>query len=127
VRLVKSGMQLDFGAIAKGFATQVVADLLEESGVDNILISAGGNVKAIGKPGDERAKWGVGIKDPSSTLNYSTSEENLLDVAFVSSLSVVTSGSYERFYVVDGFSYHHIIDESTLIPAAHYQSVTVIT
>lgn len=124
---IEQGMRLDVGAIAKGFATQVTADLLEESGIDNVLISAGGNVKAIGQPGDERSKWGVGIKDPSSTLYYSTSEANLLDVAFVAGLSVVTSGSYERFYIVNGFTYHHIIDAKTLFPAAHYSSVTVVT
>ncbi len=124
---IEQGMRLDVGAIAKGFATQVTAQLLEKSGVDNVLISAGGNVKAIGQPADERTKWGVGIKDPKSTLNYSTSEENLLDVAFVADLSVVTSGSYERFYTVNGLTYHHIIDEDTLFPATHYLSVTVVT
>ncbi len=124
---IEQGMRLDVGAIAKGFATQATAQLLEKSGINHVLISAGGNVKAIGQPADERSKWGVGIKDPSSKLNYSTSEANLLDVAFVAGLSVVTSGSYERFYIVNEFTYHHIIDETTLFPAAHYASVTVIT
>ena len=51
----------------------------------------------------------------------------MLDVAFVADLSVVTSGSYERYYIVNEFTYHHIIDENTLFPAAHYKSVTVVT
>lgn len=124
---IEEGMSIDVGAIAKGFATQYAAQNLIDQGIDHVLISAGGNVRAIGAPVNGRTKWGVGIKDPDSTLAYSTSEENILDVAFVDSLSVVTSGIYERYYTVDGVNYHHIIDPVTLMPAAYYKSVTVIT
>ncbi len=125
--LIEEGMSIDVGAIAKGFATQYAAQHLIDQGIDHVLISAGGNVRAIGAPVNGRTKWGVGIKDPDSTLAYSLSEENILDAAYISSLSVVTSGIYERYYTVDGIDYHHIIDPSTLMPAAYYKSVTVIT
>jgi len=74
-----------------------------------------------------RGKWGVGIKDPDSLLGWSEDEENLLDVAFVSDMSVVSSGGYERYYTVDGVDYHHLIDPGTLMPADYYKAVTVIT
>lgn len=125
--MIEQGMRLDVGSVAKGFAAQKTAEKLIDMGIDNILISAGGNVRAIGAPADDRTKWGVGLKDPDSTLAYSTSEENLLDVAYVDGLSVVTSGSYERYYTVDEKNYHHIIDEKTLMPSQYYKSVTVIT
>ncbi len=125
---IEQGMRLDVGAIAKGYATQVTADLLTEKGYDSVLISAGGNVKAIGSPKDGvRSLWGVGLKDPESPLELSVSESNILDAAYVSDMSVVSSGSYERFYVVDGQEYHHIIDPETLMPAEYYSAVTVMT
>ncbi len=128
VYLENKEMSLDVGAVAKGYATEVVADLLTDKGFDSVLISAGGNVRAIGMPKDGvRSKWSVGIKDPDSPLQGSTDEENLLDVAYVTNISVVSSGSYERFYVVDGKAWHHLIDPSTLMPADYYKAVTVVT
>jgi thiamine biosynthesis lipoprotein len=127
VYLTDSHMRLDVGAVAKGFATELAADKLIEKGYDSVLISAGGNVRAIGSPKDGvRNKWGVGIKDPDSPLAGSTDESNLLDVAFVTNLSVVSSGIYERFYTVDGVNYHHLIDPGTLMPSDDYKAVTVI-
>lgn len=128
VFLADENMRLDVGAVAKGYATEIVADLLIEKGYSSVLISAGGNVRAIGHPLDgRRLKWGVGIKDPNSPLAGSVDESNLLDVAFVTDLSVVSSGVYERFYTVDGIQYHHLIDPATLMPAGYYNAVTVMT
>jgi thiamine biosynthesis lipoprotein len=128
VYLADPEMSLDVGAVAKGYATEVVADLLMEKGYSSVLISAGGNVRAIGTPLDGvRKKWGVGIKDPNSPLAGSTDESNLLDVAFVTDMSVVSSGVYERFYTIDGQQYHHLIDPATLMPANYYKAVTVVT
>ncbi len=128
VFLADKDMRLDLGAVAKGYATEVVADMLAEKDYNSVLISAGGNVRAIGHPLDgRRLKWGVGIKDPDSPLAGSVDESNLLDVAFVTDLSVVSSGVYERFYTVNGKQYHHLIDPATLMPADYYKAVTVIT
>lgn len=127
VYLNDSQLRLDVGAVAKGYATEIAADKLIEKGYDSVLISAGGNVRAIGTPKDGvRSKWGVGIKDPDSPLAGSTDESNLLDVAFVTNLSVVSSGVYERFYTVDGANYHHLIDPQTLMPADYYKAATVV-
>ncbi len=127
VYLNDSRMSLDVGSVAKGYATEVAADKLIEKGYDSVLISAGGNIRAVGTPKDGvRSKWSVGIKDPDSPLAGSTDESNLLDVAFVTNLSVVSSGIYERFYTVNGVNYHHLIDPQTLMPADYYKAVTVV-
>lgn len=127
VYLEDKNMCLDVGAVAKGYATEAVAQVLEKAGYDSVLISAGGNVRAIGHPLDgKRGEWNVGIKNPDSPLEGSTDESNLLDIAKVTDMSVVSSGVYERYYTVDGKQYHHIIDPDTLMPSNNYIAVTVI-
>ena len=105
--------------MAKGYAAQVVADELYADGLTSFLISAGGNVVAKDAPKDgARGSWGIGIQDPFADPDDPNSTS--LDVVFV------TSGDYQRYYVVDGKPYHHIIDPATLMPAAYYRSVTVV-
>ena len=117
-------MKLDVGALAKGFATELVARELEAAGLKSGAIGAGGNIRTIGKPLDGiREKWGIGIQDPNSTL---FSEDRNLDTLYVNDLSVVTSGDYQRYYYVDGQRYHHLINPATLMPAAYYRAVTVV-
>ena len=113
-----SQMSLDVGAVAKGFAVQRVTESLMESGYENFVISAGGNVQAQGAP-PEKEGWSVGIEDPQQA-------GELIDTVTITSQAVVTSGGYERFYTVDGERYHHIIDPETLYPAQRMLSATVI-
>lgn len=121
-------MRLDVGAIAKGYAVEAVADELIAQGYDSVLLSGGGNVRAIGAPKDgERDKWSVGITDPEISTDLIVQQQKLLDVAYVNDMSVVSSGGYERFYMVDGVPYHHLIDPRTLYPANYYQAVSVLT
>lgn len=125
VYLADPNMRLDVGAVAKGYATEVVAREVMAAGLQSGMISAGGNVRAIGKPFDGiRERWGVGIQDPDQSI---VSDEGLLDVVFVKDASVVSSGDYQRYYIVNGKVLHHIIDPTTLMPADHYRAVTVVT
>ena len=110
--------QLDVGAIAKGYAAQQAIEAMKAEGVTSLLLSVGGNVCSIGTREDGTG-WKVGIRDPYSDGN--------LCVTQVSGQSVVTSGTYERYYTVDGKRYHHIIDPATLMPSVLYDSVTVIS
>ena len=124
VYLSDTKMSLDVGAVAKGFATELVAREITEKGFDSGMISSGGNIRAIGKPLDGvRERWGVGIQDPSKSI---VSEDNLLDVIYITDSAVASSGDYQRYYVVDGMKYHHIIDPETLMPADYYRAVTVM-
>jgi len=112
VYISDAACSLDVGAIAKGWATQQVA----ESAPTGMLISVGGNIYATGpKPRDN--PWVIGIRDPNGSDNLHT--------ICVNSGAVVTSGDYQRSYTVDGLEYHHIIDPITQMPARHWRSVTV--
>ncbi|MBN1776677.1 MAG: FAD:protein FMN transferase [Clostridiales bacterium] len=121
VYLADSAMSLDVGAIAKGYATERTAQLMMADGVDSALLSVGGNVRAVGVRGDG-TPWQVGVQNPGA-------ESGTGDIATVSlkDRSMVTSGSYQRYYTVDGVQYHHIIDPHTLMPARYARSVTILT
>lgn len=126
VYLKEKGMSIDVGAVAKGYATELVARELTEAGFDSFIISSGGNVRVVGAPKDaSRSKWGVGIQDPDGALGLH--ENKNLDTAFISDTSLVTSGDYQRYYEVNGQRIHHLIDPVTLMPANHYRSVTILT
>jgi thiamine biosynthesis lipoprotein len=126
VFLQETGMKLDVGAIAKGYATELVARDLVAAGMTSGIISAGGsNVRLIGKPADNRTTWQIGLQDPDS--NPLIPDESPLDVLLVNDQSIVTSGDYQRYYEVDGLIYHHLIDTATLQPARHFRAVTVMT
>lgn len=118
VRLVDPEMSLDVGAIAKGYAAQQVMLLLERQGVTGYIMSIGGNVCPVGlKP--DGAPWTVGLQNPYDTSEY-------FCTLSVENQCVVTSGSYQRYFELDGVRYCHIIDPETLMPAQLYSSVTVI-
>ena len=114
-------MELDLGSTAKGFATELVARELEERGVKSAVISAGGNVRIIGKPLDGRDNFRIGIQNPEVENG-----EDTICVVNVAGTSVVTSGDYQRYFTVDGVRYCHIIDPDTLKPSNNLKSVTII-
>ena len=107
--------RLDVGAVAKGWAAQRVAERMPA----NMLLSVGGNVCATG-PKTADTPWVIGIQNPDGA------GEPYLHTLYVTGGSYVTSGDYQRSYTVDGKAYHHIIDPDTLMPSAHWRSVTVI-
>ena len=124
VFLKHEGMSLDVGSIAKGFAAQIAVEKAKEAGLTSVLASIGGNIISVGRPLDSiRDRWGVGIQDPNLSIQ---GVSNILDTIYVNDISVVSSGSYERYFIVDGKAYSHIIDPSTLMPAERFKEVTVL-
>ncbi len=115
--ITNKGVNLDLGAIAKGYATQVVKTYLEEENINNYIINAGGNVLA-GEKIDSTYK--IGIQDP--TIN-----NEIFSIVNANNVAVVTSGSYERFYEIDGNVYHHIISPDTLYPSEYIKSVSIVS
>ncbi|MCI8981882.1 MAG: FAD:protein FMN transferase [Hungatella sp.] len=113
-------MSLDVGSIAKGYATEMVCRKLEEDGLTKALVSVGGNVRAIGSKGDE-SLWKVGIQNPDLS-----SQTRYLHTVGLEDMSLVTSGSYQRFYTVDQKNYHHIIHPELLMPWDEYDSVSIL-
>jgi len=114
-------MSLDVGAIAKGYATEQVARKAEENGMTSGLISVGGNVRPIGvKEDGSGTPWKVGIQNPIDQDGADIRKINLTNAA------LVTSGIYERYYIVGEKKYHHIIDPETLFPAEYFLSMTIL-
>ena len=111
-------VSIDAGAVGKGYVTDKLAEKLKNAGCGSFLINLGGNVYAYGvKPGDE--SWLAGIENPSDSGGFRGS-------VALNGLSLVTSGSYQRYITVDGKIYHHIIDHKTGYPEDHFLSVSVL-
>ena len=108
-------VQLDVGAIAKGWSAQRVC----ENAPEGLLISVGGNVCATGPKDETGTPWVVGVQDPDGGDSY-------LHTLYLTKGSMVTSGDYQRAFLVDGKFYHHIIDPDTLYPSEYWRSVTIV-
>lgn len=121
VYLADGQMKLDVGAIAKGYAVEMAAKYLEEQGKTGYLINAGGNIRTVGTKGDG-TPWQIGIENP----DLSATDKPHIEYLKLSGEALVTSGSYQRYYTVDGINYHHIIDPETLMPGERYLSVSVL-
>lgn len=114
-------VSLDVGGIAKGFATEKVAQSLEASGLKAGAVNGGGNVRLIGtKPNKE--PWGTGVGNPDDL-----SASSVTVIHTDGGTSIVTSGDYQRYYISNGTIYSHIIDPDTLFPAKHFRSVSIVT
>ena len=120
VFLADPKLRLDVGAVAKGSATDRLAEYAIEQGWTHLTLSIGGNIRTIGKKDGEES-WRVGIQTPDSSWGKSYFCLLLLD-----DLSLVTSGSYQRYFTVDGKQYHHIINPDTLFPENTFLSVSVV-
>ena len=103
------GMEIDLGAVAKGYTGDMLSQLFAESGVTSALFSLGGNVQCLGSKPDG-SPWNVAIQDPES--------DGVIGVLPVIDKAVVTSGGYERYFEgPDGEIYWHIMDPTTGRPA----------
>lgn len=120
IYLPVAGMGVDVGGIAKGYAADEAARILTEAGIEHALLDFGGNILTVGTKPDG-SEWRIGIQTPDS------SRGEYLGIAYVVDQSVVTSGTYERFFVEDSVRYHHILDPKTGYPVQNgLGSVTII-
>lgn len=118
---VPEGMQIDLGAVAKGYIADRVAQFLSDKGVESATLNFGGNVIAMGSKPDGSG-WNIGIQDPAAPTGDSAA------VLSVQGLSVVTSGVYQRGFDLDGVRYHHILHSETGYPVQNgVASVTIIS
>ncbi|MDD7200322.1 MAG: FAD:protein FMN transferase [Sphaerochaetaceae bacterium] len=107
---IPSNMEIDLGAIGKGYAADRIKEVLRENRVSSALVNLGGNIYAIGeKQGGN--PWVIGLRDPNG------SEGQAFITIQVRDLSLVTSGAYERNFTQDGVTYHHILDRKSGYPA----------
>ncbi len=117
---VPENFQIDLGALAKGYTSDSVMNILKDNNIDSAVVSLGGNVQTLGKKQDG-SLWKVGIINPFSP-------DTSMGVIEVSDKAVITSGNYERYFIGDdGNRYCHIIDSSDGYPADNgLVSVTII-
>ena len=119
VRFLRSGMELDPGGIGKGYAVDRMAAILQRFGVQSAMVSAGSSsMYALGRPPGEPRGWRIRIRDAEDP-QQTAAEVYLADE------SLSTSGSYEKFFEVDGKLYSHIMDPRTGAPAEGLLSVSV--
>lgn len=113
---------IDLGAIAKGYISDRVRDIVIENGCSSALINLGGNVLAVGTKPDGK-DFNIGIRRPFGESAY-----DLIQVVGASDLSVITSGTYERYFEKDGVIYHHILDPDTGYPVENgLTSVSILS
>lgn len=115
-------VQIDIGAIGKGYATEKMAKKLKENGFSRGILSVGGDDVIIGaNPNSSNGAWKIAVQNP-----FLEDKENpYSSIVSVKDTSIVTSGDYQRFFTVDGKNYHHIIDPATKYPSDKWKSVSV--
>lgn len=117
---IPADAKVDLGGIAKGFTSARVMEIFRENGVENGILSLGGNVQARGTKPDG-SLWRVGLQDPAD-------ERALFATLELADKAVITSGAYERNFEQNGITYHHIIDPRTGYPAeSGLSSVTIVS
>lgn len=113
--------RIDLGGIAKGYIADDVARLLREGGCESALVNLGGNTYALGRRADG-SPWQVGLQDPNAARGEAFASVSVCD------RSVVASGINERSFVLDGRTYHHLLDPATGMPADNgLASVTIVS
>ncbi len=117
VHFLKEGTKMDLGGISKGYIIDKVADFLKEKGIKSALIDAGGDICAFGKKPDN-SDWIVALKDPRA--------DGVIAKFPLRDCAIATSGDYERYFIVDGKRYHHLLNPKTGYPVNDTISMSVI-
>lgn len=123
VNISESGMMLDLGAVGKGYGCDLAAGYLRDSDALGACIALGGSIVVYGSKPDGDC-WKVGVKDPRNEEGTVLGTVSIPagETAFIS-----TSGDYEKYFMVDGKRYHHILDPDTGYPAwTHTIAATVV-
>ena len=117
IRLPRAGMELDFGGFGKEYAADRAAALLQRTGVLHGYVNLGGDMRLMG-PKPDGSPWVMGIQHPRE-------RDQLLATQQLTTGGLATSGDYERFMVVDGQRYCHLLNPHTGWPVGHWRTVSV--
>lgn len=130
VRINSEDVQLDLGALSKGYATERVNEYLRNRDVSYFSISSGSSSISLGRKfesDDEEAFFSIGLANPLKTFyDWDSELSRTYGRIYVRDASVTTSGNYEQFAVYEGLRYHHIISPKTKRPEHFYHTVTLI-
>ena len=108
---------LDFGGFAKGYGVDRAIEEIQKLGIENVIVNAGGDLRAIGSKGGK--PWVIGIRHPRNN-------GVIASIDIIGDESVFTSGDYERYFEFEGKRYHHILNPKTGYPGEDFQSVTIV-
>jgi len=121
VFLKRKGMLMDLGGIAKGYAADLAVESFRRNGISSGLVAIAGDIRAFGlKP--DGSEWNVGIKNPRQTSD----KDEIMAKIRLKDRAISTAGDYERFFILSGKKYHHILDPKTGYPAYKSISVSVV-
>ncbi len=122
VFLKKKGMMLDLGGIAKGYGADLAVESLKRDGIKAGIVAIAGDIRTFGlKP--DGTPWNIGIENP----RQKDASDEIMATVKLSDKAISTSGDYQRYFILDGRRYHHLLDPRTGYPAMFCRSVTVIT
>lgn len=123
VYLKEKGMRIGFGGIGKGYAAEQARRVLRERGVESGIVNAAGDLTTLGTQPNGKP-WTIGIADPDSQLL--SGNRQAFSYLTISNIAVATSGTYEKYAIINGKRYSHTIDPKTGYPVAGIKSVTII-
>ncbi len=126
IKLLRDGMRLDLGAVAKGYAIDRAIEAIKQSGAVGALVDIGGDMRCFGKAPEEKKKWVIGLQDPRN-MDAQSQEGNILMRLDLSDRAIATSGDYRRYLVIDGEHYSHIVNPKAGSSAYGLSSVSVIS
>jgi thiamine biosynthesis lipoprotein len=117
VQFLQSGVRIDLGGIAKGYAVDRGIAILQAAGIENALVSAGGDTRVIGRHWDH--PWMIGIRNPRD-------HDGIVTRIPLENAAISTSGDYERYFEKDGIRYHHILNPATAKSPHEVHSSSII-
>lgn len=121
VFLKKPGIQMDLGGIIKGFAADKAVQTLKANGIEDGIVAVAGDIKLFGRQPDGRP-WNIGIQNPRAEGD----KDELFATVNLGTQGISTSGDYQRYFILDGVRYHHLLNPKTGYPESLCRSVTVI-
>ena len=126
VRFAADGMRLDLGGIAKGYAIDKAIEAIQKSGAIGAMVEIGGDIRCFGAPAQGKERWRIGLQDARKT-SANSQGSRILMVLELTNAAVATSGNYQRFAVIKGQVYSHILDTKTGSTSDELTSVTIIS
>ncbi|MDP1758405.1 MAG: FAD:protein FMN transferase, partial [Thermodesulfovibrionales bacterium] len=133
VYLKKTGMLIDPGGIVKGYAADKAVEALKREGIKSGLVSISGDIKAFGLKPDSKP-WKIGIRNPRAIPpnppllkgGEGGCSDEIMATIEMTDMAISTSGDYERYFIIEGKRYHHILNPKTGYPVGECRSVSII-
>lgn len=120
VFLKKTGMRIDLGGISKGYAADKTVDVLKKAGIRSGFVAVAGDIRTFGVKPDGKP-WKIGIRNPRAK-----GKDDIVATVKLKDMAISTSGDYERYFLLKGQRYHHLLSPFTGYPVHKCQSVSII-